>query len=459
VISRNEQGSARRARCDYHGAVGPGAARFPLLLALVRCLLVALVGLPPAACVSRENRPDSLHSFDDDVRQYIRLVVALGSRDPDSLDFAYAPADASAERAPLPPFNEIRRRALDVANRLDGPATPGVDADRRQNLVRQLRAVAARVDLLTGKQRSFDEESQALFGVVAPRVVDADGGDVREEIARLRPGPGSLAARYAAFERSHLVPSDRVRPVFERALAECRARTSEHVSLPPDERVEIEYVTDSPWSGYSRYRGAYRSVVQVNVASGITVDGALVLACHEGYPGHHAQNSVREADLVRRRRWMEFTVQPLFSPQALLSEGLAVHAVDVAFPGATREAFERDVLFPLAGLDGRGASPAVAVERLVERLRPVEGAVAREYLDGRLEFARAAAAFTSRALVPQPDGLLRFLNEYRSFAVTYTYGPALIESSLDGHDTRDDPAARWSRFTGLLARPWPVIVR
>jgi hypothetical protein len=438
--------------------VRPGAARFPLLSVLVRCLLVAFVGLPAAACVRQEPSLDSRQSFDDDVRQYIRLVTALGSRDPDSIDFAYAPADASAERAPLPPFNEIRRRALDVANRLGGPAMPGVDVDRQQNLVRQLRAVAARVDLLTGQRRPFDEESQALFGVVAPRVADADGGDVREEITRLLPGPGSLAARYAAFERRHLVPPDRVRPVFERALAECRARTLEHVALPPDERVEIEYVTDSPWNGYSRYHGGYRSVLQVNVAYGITVDGALVLACHEGYPGHHAQNSVREADLVRRRRWMEFTVQPLFSPQVLLSEGLAVHAVDVAFPGAAREAFERDVLFPLAGLDGRGPPPGVDVERLVERLRPVEGAVAREYLDGRLEFARAAAAFTSRALVPQPDGLLKFLNEYRSLAVTYSYGPALIESSLEGHDARADPATRWSRFAALLVRPWPIIV-
>jgi hypothetical protein len=86
-----------------------------------------------------------------------------------------------------------------------------------------------------------------------------------------------------------------VPPIFERALGECRARTVEHVSLPSGDRIEIEDVTDGPWNGYSRHHGGYRSVLQVNLAYGITIDGALALACHEGYPGRHARNGIREA--------------------------------------------------------------------------------------------------------------------------------------------------------------------
>jgi hypothetical protein len=91
---------------------------------------------------------------------------------------------------------------------------------------------------MRGQQRPFDEESRALFGVVPPHAADAAGGDVREEIARLLPGHGSLAVRDEAFERRHPASSDRVPPIFDRDLAECRARTVEHVSLPPGERVE-----------------------------------------------------------------------------------------------------------------------------------------------------------------------------------------------------------------------------
>ena len=47
----------------------------------------------------------------------------------------------------------------------------------------------------------------------------------------------------------------------------------------------------------------------------------------------------------------EFTISPLFCPQSLLNEGAANFGIDVAFPGDERLVFERDVLYPLAGLD------------------------------------------------------------------------------------------------------------
>jgi hypothetical protein len=54
---------------------------------------------------------------------------------------------------------------------------------------------------------------------------------------------------------------------------------------------------------------------------------------------------------VRGRGWVEYSVYPLYSPQSLIAEGTANYGIDVAFPGAERLTFERDVLFPLAGLD------------------------------------------------------------------------------------------------------------
>ncbi len=151
---------------------------------------------------------------------------------------------------------------------------------------------------------------------------------------------------------------------------------------------------------------------------------------------------------------MEFTVQPLFSPQALLAEGAAIQAVDLAFPGPARVAFERAELFPLAGLDGRDADRHVEIERLVERLRPVERDLTRQYLDGDLEFIRAASAFEARALMPRPEPILKFINEYRSYAVTYTYGPTLVGSWIAARNTTGDVNTRWSLFETLITQPW-----
>ncbi|MBI3493758.1 MAG: hypothetical protein HY047_18575 [Acidobacteria bacterium] len=393
-----------------------------------------------------------------EVREYVQLVVALGARDPDSLDYTYAPREWMADNASNPPaLPEIRARALASADRLDHVASAAPDAERWRHLIGQLRAVAARAELLLGRRLRFAEESRALFGVTAPRPDEAMVASTQAALARLLPGSGPLVERYEAFERRHVVPPDRVRAVFERALAGCRERTLNHLSLPPGEQVEVAYTRDSPWNGYSRYKGGYHSTVEVNLDFGLTVDDALALACHEGYPGHHAHNSLVESRLVATRHFMEFTVQPLFSEQMLVAEGLADRAIDLAFPSDDRAGFERDVLYPAAGLDARDAARVVQIERLVVRLRPAVADVARQYLDGDLEFVRAGTALRERALIPQPDGLLKFLNEFRSYAVTYTYGPEGLGTEIGA--APDDPRAAWRRYEEIAVPPWHLPVR
>src|SRR5438093_1427126 len=93
----------------------------------------------------------------------------------------------------------------------------------------------------------------------------------------------------------------------------------------------------------------------------------------------------------------------------------AAEAPSLAFPGAARVAFERDELFPLAGLDPSGAERHVAVGRLVDQLHGVEAAVARQYLDGALDFPRASAVLARDALMPSADETLKFLNRFRSY--------------------------------------------
>ena len=178
------------------------------------------------------------------------------------------------------------------------------------------------------------------------------------ELDRLLPGRGPIVDRYDAFREKLIVPSNRLARVFDRAIAECRARTLAHVQLPANESFTVEYVTNKPWSGYNWYQGTFRSLIQVNTDLPIYIDRAIDLACHEGYPGHHVYNALLEQHLVRDRGWTEFTIYPLFSPQSLIAEGTANYGIEVAFPGEERLTFERDVPFPVAGLDPAGAPTA-----------------------------------------------------------------------------------------------------
>ena len=384
-------------------------------------------------------------------REYLRLAVALGERDPDSIDFYAGPPELAADvRAATPTLAAIRASAADLIASLPRARVDAATDVRLRFLAVQLHAIEHRAEMLTLAPSSFDEESRALFGVAPPAVDDARLADVRSRIAALLPGPGALADRYDAFERRLLIPPARLSAVMTKAIDGCRARTLAHEGLPPGEGVTVEYVGNKPWGAFSRYQGGLRSLVQINADFAWTVDRALQVACHETYPGHHAWNVRVDAAFVQRRGWTELSVQPSFSPQSLVTEGGASLAADLAFPGPDLAAFERDVLFPAAGLDPSLAERGAQVERLVDRLSPVEASVARRYLDGELEFERAGAALDAGALMAHPEAALKYINEFRTYVVTYTYGRELAERFVEAAaGPSPSPDARWRAYEQL----------
>ena len=60
--------------------------------------------------------------------------------------------------------------------------------------------------------------------------------------------------------------------------------------------------------------------------------------------------------------WIEYSIYPLYSPMSLLAEGSANYGINVAFPVEERLAFEKEVLFPLAGLDANQVENYYQVE-------------------------------------------------------------------------------------------------
>ena len=385
--------------------------------------------------------------------QYVKLVLAVGQHDADYVDAFYGPAewktDAARQKVPLAEIDATAARLGTAigAVRQDGDELARL---RREYLRRQLEALRARVRILQGAKLTFDEESQALYDAVAPRHPDAYFADILNEIDRALPGTGPLIERYDAFRQKFIVPADRLSPVFDRAIAECRGRTLARVTLPGDEHFTVEYVTGKPWSGYNWYQGGFRSLIQVNTDLPIYIDRAIDLACHEGYPGHHVYNALLEQHLVRERGWVEFTIYPLFSPQSLIAEGTANYGIEVAFPGAERLAFERDVLFPVAGLDPSRAEAYARVRTLVDRLAYAGNEAARRYVNGEIDRA-TAAAWMSRYAMSSPKAAeqrTHFFDTYRSYVINYNLGKDLVKQFVESRRGN-----RWDEFANLLASP------
>lgn len=393
---------------------------------------------------------------------YVRLVLALGRHDGHFVDAYYGPAALreDVERAAWP-LAEINRRAavLEVDLRRLPPVAPGTpDADlvvlRRAYLARQLNALRTRILMLEGRRFPFDEESRELYDAVAPRNDEASFQATLDAIGTRLGGVGDLPARLTAFKQGFVIPADRLDRVFQAAIGECRRRTLAHVALPAGEAFTVGYVKDRPWSAYNWYKGNFTSLIEVNTDLPVFIDRAIDLACHEGYPGHHVYNVLLEQHLVRARGWIEFSVYPLFSPQSLIAEGTANYGIQVAFSDAERRRFERETLFPLAGLDPARVDEYYDVLALTRQLSYAGNEAARGYLDGRMDAARAADWLVRFAMNTPAQAAQRvtFFDTYRSYVINYNLGEDLVKAYVEAR-AGDDRATRWDVFTGLLSSP------
>jgi hypothetical protein len=388
--------------------------------------------------------------------RYARLVLAVGVHDEDYVDAYYGPKEwkEEAKKQKLS-LAEIRNRSESALNELSAVKRPSQEMERLRYdyLKRQLESLQAFVDLQLGKKFSFDEESKALYDAVSPRFSEEHFAEILRSLDSVLPGKGTIQERYDAFKKNFIIPPDKVDEVFQLALEESRKRTRKHIALPADESFTVEYVTNKPWSGYNWYQGNYRSVIQVNTDLPIYIDRAIDLAGHEGYPGHHVYNVLLEQELLRKRKWLEFSVYPLYSPQSLIAEGSANYGVKVLFPEEERMDFEQNVLFRAAGLDAVRYPQYRKVTEWTEKLTYAGNEAARRFLDGEwseeqvVEWTMKYLLYTKERAVQR----VQFVKKYRSYVINYNLGEDLVAKYIESRSRT--PEERWNEVTKLLGSP------
>jgi hypothetical protein len=395
----------------------------------------------------------SIVGVDDLAERFVKLALALGEHDPAYVDAYSGPPEwAEAAKAAKSPLDDLGREAKEILEALDVLSRDGVDP-REAGLKSLATAALARARMAKGERISFNEEARLLYGVSPPDSSLADFDAALAEIDALLPGAGALAERYNAFRGKVEIPADKLKAVFDAAIAECRRRTVAHYQLPDNERFTLRFVTDKPWSGYNWYQGDFESVIEINVSQPIHIDRAVDLGCHEGYPGHHVWNLFVDSELRRKKGWIEYSILPLFSPQALIGEGSANFGVGLAFTETEKLAFERDTLFPLAGIDPAYAEKLQALNLLKRKLSYADNYVAREYLEGRLDRSGAAALIEKYKLETPEIAARRidFFDSYRSYVINYNIGRDLVAAYVEAE--RDKGVDPWVAFESVLKSP------
>jgi hypothetical protein len=391
---------------------------------------------------------------------YVKLVLAVGQHDADYVDAYYGPAEWQAEaKAEKQPLGTILQTAIPLRSKLDelqSKRAEDILQLRHQYLKKQISSLIARVEVLGGKKLSFDEEAKAYYDVEPPAFPEDHFKNLVAELESIVPGDGPIPDRIETYRRQFIITPEKLDKVFSAAIFECRQRTKKYIILPENETFRLEYVHNKAWSGYNWYKGNNESLIQINTDLPIFLERAVDLAAHEGYPGHHVYNCLLETAFARKFGWLEFTIYPLFSSQSLIAEGTANFGIEVAFPGKERMEFERDKLFPLAGLDKSQAEKYSRVQELTAKLSYAGNEAARRYLNGEISRDDAAQWLVQYALM-SPDRAqqrTRFFDQYRSYVINYNLGLDLVRQYIVRRGgTEKNPVKRWEEFTRLLASP------
>ena len=406
------------------------------------------------AALSLAAAPVAAAPLDDMAREYVALVLEYGEHEEGYVDAFYGPPEwATAARANKRSLGQLTADAAALRKRVAAETATGADEMRRRYLAAQLRALSARLAMRQGAKLDFVTEAEELFGV-RPQLKPLSSYDpVLARIDKLVPGRGPLAERVDAFRKRYEIPSDRLRPAMEAAIAECKARTEAHLKLPPGERFELEFVADKPWSGYNWYKGDYKSLIQINTDLPTAISRAVDLGCHEGYPGHHVYNALLERELVKGRGWTEFSVYPLYSPQSFIAEGSANYGIDLAFPGAEQTAFEMKTLYPIAGLDPATAKALADLSKATRALSSASYTIAADYLAGRISRDEAKALVQRYELTSpaRAEQRLKFIDTYRSYIINYGLGREMVQRHVESAGRGQ--AERWQAMEQLLSTP------
>jgi hypothetical protein len=369
--------------------------------------------------------------------RYLELGLRLGRHEPELVDSYYGPPELR-QRIDEEPLREPARLADDARELLAEMDDPWLAA--------QVRALETTARTLAGEELPYAEEVELTYGV-RPRWVDEQQFEQAHAVLdEAVPGAGDLAERYARWFEEAAVPARAVEQAVDTAMAIVRERTRAAIGLPEGEQIELRIVTGERWFGYAHYLGGYRTRISVNTDLSFPSAELLGFSGHEGYPGHHTQRAWQEADLVRGEGRLDATMDLLWSPDAVIAEGVAQSGPELVLDmDAHRELAER--VRPL-GVDYDAEASARVSEARLE-LYDVSSNVAI-LLHERGASREEAWDYAKRWSLQPDDRVDKMLvnaeeRRSRGYTHTYTEGRRLCHAWVAG-----DPARHRQLLTARL---------
>lgn len=382
---------------------------------------------------------------------YVTLAHAIERLAPGFVDAYHGPPELEAaalagnEPDPCRLISEVRRLLVRVAE-------SDLPASRVGYLAAQLEAMATICRGLAEEAIEYTDEVRRLFGVEAVQTPEATFEAAIAELDAIVPGTGSLPERMDAWRTRFQVSPEMALRLIDAIQPEIRRRTLALVELPAGEGIEYRFVQNQPWSGYNWYLGHGRSRVELNTDLPIEANRLTNLLCHEGYPGHHTEHTLKER-LYLDHGFGEHSIQLLNTPACIISEGVASLAEEVLFDDDELISFRHDHVYPVAGIE---VDPEIeaGIRAASAALRAVpSNAALLMHADHQTE-AEVLAYLMRYGLLTEQSAKkrLEFIGDprWRAYIFTYHAGYDLLREWLEAGPNGSTSGERRLRFRTLL---------
>ena len=408
------------------------------------------------SCAKKEQKSEA-QQLNSLAENYVRLGLTIGQYDADFVDAYYGPDSlkTAISKSSIFPKDSLLNLVTELRTSLENITEKLSDSSkvRARWMSQQLLAFDRRIRIYSGEFKTFDEESEELFGISAPVYPEEHYKLLLDTLNQLLPGKGTVQDRFQNLANRFIIPENKLDTIFKTTIAEARKSTKAYYSLPETETFTIEYVKDKPWSGYNWYKGNYTSVIQINTDTRIFIERAIDVGSHESYPGHHVYNMLLEKNLYQDKGWVEISLYPLFSPQSFIAEGSANYGIDLVFPGDKKIRFAKEKLLPLAGLDTTFIGIYFKSLAIRGKLNYARNEAARGIVNQTMTDQQALDWLIKYCLYNKETALksISFIKKYRSYVINYNYGQDLVRNYIESNGA--DTEKRWEVFEKLLSNP------
>jgi len=209
----------------------------------------------------------------------------------------------------------------------------GYENNRLKFLDKTFIAIETILRKLNGETISYLEQVEKLFDFIPILQKDDFYYDLATQAEEIYKGNGTLSDRIKTYVQRRRIPPRQIKNLMLEAINIAKKRTKELFPnlLPSNENILLKEVKNKSWPMYNWYLGNYKSRIDINISTIHYWTSVLNLTCHEGYPGHHMESSVRDHLLFRRKGYFETSILLIYTPEIVIHEGMGELAEEVLF--------------------------------------------------------------------------------------------------------------------------------